>query len=133
MGSWIQVKHVQRTYKTTAGQVTILRDIDLNIERGELVAIIGKSGSGKSTLLNMLTGIGHPSACEVWVGATAVHALGENRMALWRGKNVGIVFQFFQLLPTLSLLDNVILPMDFGNRWGARERQVWSRREMRCA
>lgn len=101
-----------------------MRNINLEIERGDFVAIIGKSGSGKSTLLNMLTGIDRPTSGQVWVGPTALHRLSESRMALWRGENVGIVFQFFQLLPTLSLLDNVMLPMDFANRFTPRERKT---------
>lgn len=120
---WIRLERVNKTYQTPAGAVNVLRDIDLRIERGEFVAIIGKSGSGKSTLLNMLTGIDRPTAGQVWVGETAVHRLGESQMALWRGQNLGIVFQFFQLLPTLSLLDNVMLPMDFANRYPLRERR----------
>jgi putative ABC transport system ATP-binding protein len=120
---WIRLEQVNKIYETPAGAVHVLHDIDLRIERGEFVAIIGKSGSGKSTLLNMLTGIDRPTTGEVWVGETAVHRLGESQMALWRGKNLGIVFQFFQLLPTLSLLDNVMLPMDFANRYPLRERR----------
>jgi ABC-type lipoprotein export system ATPase subunit len=95
----------------------------LQIDRGEFVAIIGKSGSGKSTLINMLTGIDRPTTGEVLVGDTAVHTLSEGRLAVWRGKNVGIVFQFFQLLPTLTLLENVLLPMDFGHRFPTGERR----------
>lgn len=124
MPGWIQFKALQKVYRTAAGDVPVLRGIELDIERGEFVAIIGKSGSGKSTLLNMLTGIDRPSSGEVWVGDTAIQRLNENQMALWRGQNVGIVFQFFQLLPTLSLLDNVMLPMDFANRYTVRERKT---------
>ncbi len=122
MTGWIQFRNVHKTFPTPAGTVTVLNNITLQIERGEFVAIIGKSGSGKSTLLNMLTGIDRPTAGQVRVGATRVESLSENQMALWRGQNVGIVFQFFQLLPTLSLLDNVMLPMDFANRYTPRER-----------
>jgi ABC-type lipoprotein export system ATPase subunit len=124
MPSWIQCKKIEKTYRTPAGNVTVLRDINITIERGEFVAIIGKSGSGKSTLLNMLTGIDRPTSGEVWVGETQLHRLSESQMALWRGQNVGIVFQFFQLLPTLSLLDNVMLPMDFANKFTLRERKT---------
>ncbi len=124
MSGWIQFKQVSKAYSTQAGHVQVLREIDLEIERGEFVAIIGKSGSGKSTLLNMLTGIDRPTTGQVRVGETIVQQLSESQMALWRGKNVGIVFQFFQLLPTLSLLDNVMLPMDFANRYTLRERKT---------
>lgn len=124
MTGWIRFQDVKKTYQTAAGSVSVLREIDLEIERGEFVAVIGKSGSGKSTLLNMLTGIDRPTTGQVWVGETAVHRLSESRMAVWRGQNVGIVFQFFQLIPTLSLLDNVMLPMDFANRFPAREQKT---------
>jgi ABC-type lipoprotein export system ATPase subunit len=87
------------------------------------VSIIGKSGSGKSTLLNMITGIDRPSSGEVYVNGTAVHQLNENRMARWRGKNLGIVFQFFQLLPTISVIENIMLPMDFCRTYPMRERE----------
>ncbi|MDL5503931.1 MAG: ATP-binding cassette domain-containing protein, partial [Candidatus Methanoperedens sp.] len=78
---------------------------------GEFVAIIGKSGSGKSTMLNMLSGIDRPTSGEIWIGDTPIHTLGQDQLAKWRGHNVGIVFQFFQLLPTLTILENVMLPM----------------------
>lgn len=121
--AWIRLERVVKTYPTPAGNVTILHGIDLEIQQGEFVAIIGKSGSGKSTLLNMLTGIDRPTAGQVRVGNALLHGLNESQMALWRGKHVGIVFQFFQLLPTLSLLDNVMLPMDFAGLYTPRERQ----------
>jgi ABC-type lipoprotein export system ATPase subunit len=120
--AYIRLRGVSKAYKTGAGEVTVLDNIDLTIGRGEFVGIIGKSGSGKSTLINMLTGIDRPSAGEVWVGDTAVHRLSEGQMAVWRGKHLGIVFQFFQLLPMLSLVENVMLPMDFCNTYPARER-----------
>ncbi len=124
MPAWIRLQDVSKHYPTPAGIVPVLKNINLGIERGEFVAIIGKSGSGKSTLLNMLTGIDHPSRGEIWIGETAVHRLSESRLALWRGRGVGIVFQFFQLLPTLSLLDNVMLPMDFAGQYSVRERKT---------
>jgi ABC-type lipoprotein export system ATPase subunit len=119
----IELCQVIKTFKTAAGDFTALRGIDLQVDSGEFVAIIGKSGSGKSTLLNMLTGIDRPTAGQVLVGDVAVHKLSEGKMAQWRGRNVGIVFQFFQLLPTLSLLENVMLPMDFCNVYKGRERR----------
>jgi ABC-type lipoprotein export system ATPase subunit len=101
-----------------------LISVDLIIRRGEFVGIIGRSGSGKSTLINMITGIDRPSSGEVWVGSTAIHQMNENQMARWRGRNLGIVFQFFQLLPNLSILDNIRLPMDLGNSFPVRERRA---------
>jgi putative ABC transport system ATP-binding protein len=93
------------------------------VDGGEFLAVIGKSGSGKSTLINMITGIDRPTSGEVLVGDTAVHTLSEGQMAVWRGKALGIIFQFFQLLPTLTIVENVMLPMDFGNMYTPRERR----------
>lgn len=104
---------VRKTYVTGAGEFEALRGIDLTIEKGVFAAVVGKSGSGKSTLINMITGIDRPTAGEVWVAGTPVHLLTENEIAVWRGRTVGVVFQFFQLLPTLTALENVMLPMDF--------------------
>ncbi|HVN54527.1 MAG TPA: ABC transporter ATP-binding protein [Anaerolineaceae bacterium] len=109
----IRLKELKKSYHSAAGDTTVLRGLDLEVHSGEFVGIVGKSGSGKTTLLNMITGIDRPSSGEIWVGDTAVHQLSEGQMAVWRGKNLGIVFQFFQLLPMLTLLDNVMLPMDF--------------------
>ncbi|HET7769692.1 MAG TPA: ABC transporter ATP-binding protein [Chloroflexota bacterium] len=119
----VEVRGVVKTFETAAGTFTALKGIDLQIDAGEFTAVIGKSGSGKSTLLNMLTGIDRPTSGEVLVGDTQVHALSEGKLAVWRGRSLGIVFQFFQLLPTLTLLENVMLPMDFGNRGTAGERR----------
>ncbi|MBN1890555.1 MAG: ATP-binding cassette domain-containing protein [Thermoflexales bacterium] len=119
----IELRQVVKTFETAAGSFTALKGINLQVDRGDFVAVIGKSGSGKSTLINMLTGIDRPSSGEVYVGDVAVHKLSEGKMAQWRGRNVGIVFQFFQLLPTLSLVENVMLPMDFCNVYRARERK----------
>ena len=119
----IDLSDVQKYYKTAIGDYHALKDVDLQINAGEFVSIIGKSGSGKSTLLNMITGIDRPSAGEVYVNGTAVHELNENKMARWRGKNLGIVFQFFQLLPTISVIENIMLPMDFCRTYPMRERE----------
>jgi len=119
----IDLHEIQKVYKTAAGDFPALKNVDLHIYAGEFVGIIGKSGSGKSTLLNMITGIDRPSAGEVIVNGTAVHELSENRMARWRGKNLGIVFQFFQLLPTISVVENIMLPMDFCRTYPMRERE----------
>jgi putative ABC transport system ATP-binding protein len=113
---------VVKTYVNAAGEFPALRGIDLEIGYGEFISLVGKSGSGKSTLLNMLTGIDHPTAGQVTVGGQEIYAMSESERALWRGKNVGIVFQFFQLLPTLTLLENVMLPMDYCDVHPAAER-----------
>ena len=119
----IDLLNVHKYYKTAVGDYHALKSIDLQINAGEFVSVIGKSGSGKSTLLNMITGIDRPSTGEVFVNGTAVHGLNENRMARWRGKNLGIVFQFFQLLPTISVIENIMLPMDFCRTYPMRERE----------
>ena len=122
-GYMIDLRDVHKYYKTAIGDYHALNSIDLQINPGEFVSIIGKSGSGKSTLLNMITGIDRPSSGEVYVNGQAVHELNENRMARWRGKNLGIVFQFFQLLPTISVIENIMLPMDFCRTFPMRERE----------
>jgi putative ABC transport system ATP-binding protein len=118
----IQVRSLAKTYKSVAGEFTVLKSINADFYAGEFIAVIGKSGSGKSTLVNMLTGIDRPTSGEVLVGGVEVHKLSEGQLAIWRGLNVGIVFQFFQLLPTLTVLENVRLPMDFGNMYTAAQR-----------
>ena len=109
MSNFIELKQVSKWFESTAGRFNALRDIDFVIEKGEYIAITGKSGSGKSTLLNMLTGIDHPSEGAVIINATEVQTLNESVLATWRGKNIGIVFQFFQLIPTLTILENMLL------------------------
>ena len=119
----IDLRDVHKYYKTAIGDYHALKSVDLQIHAGEFVSVIGKSGSGKSTLLNMITGIDRPSTGEVYVNNMAVHELNENKMARWRGKNLGIVFQFFQLLPTISVIENIMLPMDFCRTYPMRERE----------
>ena len=119
----ISLHHVNKTYETPAGKFSALRDIDLEIEPGQFVGVVGKSGSGKSTLLNMVAGIDRPSAGTVAVAGTEIQNLSENKLAAWRGRNVGFVFQFFQLLPTLTAAENVMLPMDFSKSVPLRERR----------
>lgn len=109
----IHLNDVTKSYKTDAGEFLALRGVNLNVETGEFIAIVGKSGSGKTTLINMITGLDRPSSGEVLISGTPVEKLSENRLAAWRGKTIGVVFQFFQLLPTLTALENVMLPMDF--------------------
>jgi putative ABC transport system ATP-binding protein len=119
----ISLHQVSKQYETPAGVFAALRDVDVEIRAGEFVGIVGKSGSGKSTLLNMIAGIDRPSSGMVTVAGTTIHAMPENKLAAWRGRNVGFVFQFFQLLPTLTAVENVMLPMDFCKTFPARERR----------
>ena len=119
----IDLRGVDKYYKSAAGDYHALKGVELHINAGEFVSIIGKSGSGKSTLLNMITGIDRPTTGEVYVNGTAIHALNENQLAGWRGDNLGIIFQFFQLLPSLNLMQNVILPMDLAGKFKPRERR----------
>jgi putative ABC transport system ATP-binding protein len=118
----ISMTGVCKHYESDAGTVVALHDLNLEIRRGEFVAVIGKSGSGKTTLINLLTGIDSPTAGSIRVESTDVHSLSEEDLSSWRGRAVGIVFQFFQLLPTLSVVENVMLPMDFCNTYPVRER-----------
>jgi putative ABC transport system ATP-binding protein len=122
MPNIIQLDNVHKAY--TLGQITtpVLHDINLTITAGEFVAIVGPSGNGKSTLLNLLTGIDRPCQGQVQVNGAALHQLKEEQLSKWRGANVGIVFQFFQLLPSLNLLQNIQLPMDFVGKLPKRER-----------
>ena len=118
----IDLRHVDKYYQSAAGDYHALKSIDMCICAGEFVSIIGKSGSGKSTLLNMMTGIDRPTTGEVYINGTAIHEMSENQLAGWRGENLGIIFQFFQLLPALTLKQNVILPMDLAGKYKRRER-----------
>ena len=119
----IELRDVQKSYISAAGEFRALRGINLQINAGDFVSVIGKSGSGKSTLLNMITGIDRPTTGEVLVNGTPVHELNENELAGWRGESMGIIFQFFQLLPALSLMQNVILPMDLAGKYKPHERR----------
>lgn len=124
----VDIQNVRKVYTTGAGEFEALRGVNLRVETGEFVTVVGKSGSGKSTLINMITGIDRPTAGEVWVSGTPIHSLSENQIAVWRGKTVGVVFQFFQLLPTLTALENVMLPMDFCNIHQPAERSERARK-----
>jgi ABC-type lipoprotein export system ATPase subunit len=123
-GPAVVLRDVIKTYRNAAGEFPALKGINLQMNYGQFISIVGKSGSGKSTLLNMLTGIDHPTSGEVIIGGKRIYEMTESQRALWRGKNVGIVFQFFQLLPTLTLLENTMLPMDYCNIYPAQERQA---------
>lgn len=121
----IQLSQVTKVFKAGRTEFHALRVVDLAIESGDMVALVGPSGSGKTTILNMITGIDKPTSGTVSVDGRAISKMGENELARWRGQNVGIVFQFFQLLPTLTALENVILPMDFrGSYRGQRRRRA---------
>ena len=119
----VELRQVVKKYQGKASAVTALKGIDLRVDAGEFVAVLGKSGAGKSTLVNMIAGIDRPTSGEIKVAGTAVHALGEDDRAAWRGRNAGVVLQFFQLLPTLTVLQNVMLPMDFARRYSLREQK----------
>lgn len=119
----IELNQVVKTFHTPAGSFTALKNINLQVKAGEFAAVIGKSGSGKSTLINMVTGIDRPSLGEVFIGGTPIHNLNEDRMATWRGRSLGVIFQFFQLLPTLTVVENVMLPMELCNTYTRVERR----------
>ena len=123
MQNIVELKQVYKDYPQAGSLQTVLHGIDLQIAPGEFVAIVGPSGNGKSTLLNLITGIDHPSRGAVTVNGTALHTLGQEKLSAWRGANVGIVFQFFQLLPALNLLQNILLPMDFLGKLNKHQRQ----------
>ncbi|HEX9012960.1 MAG TPA: ABC transporter ATP-binding protein [Anaerolineaceae bacterium] len=109
----IEMRQVFKTFHTPAGDFHALKGVDVCFYSGEFVAVVGRSGSGKSTLVNMITGIDHPTSGKVLIAGADIHRMSEGKISTWRGRNLGIVFQFYQLLPTLSLLENVLLPMDF--------------------
>jgi len=119
----INLHEIVKTYQTGAGGVTVLKDVDLRVGEGEFIGIVGPSGSGKSTLLNMITGIDRPTSGEIHVNGEKIHTLSENQLARWRGKHIGVIFQFFQLLPTLTIVENVMLPMDFCKVYKRHERK----------
>jgi len=119
----IQMRGITKVFKTGVGDFVALDDINLNFYRKEFVGVVGKSGSGKSTLANMITGIDHPTSGSIVIEGHVINDKNESEMSVWRGNNLGIVFQFYQLLPTLTLLENVMLPMDFCNHYELQERQ----------
>ena len=122
-GNIVEAIDVVKSFPVGDGEITVLKGISFQVKGGEFVSIVGPSGNGKSTLLNMITGIDRPTDGEVVVTGREVHRMSENQLASWRGENVGIIFQFFQMLPALSLLQNIILPMDFANKYTPKERR----------
>jgi putative ABC transport system ATP-binding protein len=119
----VEIKEVQKSYEVGGNQVPVLKGLSLSVEAGEFLTITGPSGNGKSTLLNMITGIDRPTQGDVIVNGCPVHQMSENQLASWRGENVGIIFQFFQLLPSLSLQQNVVMPMEFAGKYPRKERR----------
>jgi putative ABC transport system ATP-binding protein len=119
----VNLEQVRKIYKTKAGELEVLKGIDFQVGEGEFVAIVGPSGSGKSTLINMITGIDRPTSGEVYVVDERLTNMSENRVAKWRGRNVGVIFQFFQLLPTLTVLENVMMPMNYTGTYAGRRRE----------
>ena len=122
-GLVVDVNNVVKRFPVGDTEITVLKGISFDVREGEFLSIVGPSGNGKSTLLNMITGIDRPSDGEVVVLGQQVHEMNENALARWRGENVGIVFQFFQMLPALTLLNNIVLPMDLAGKYKPRERR----------
>jgi putative ABC transport system ATP-binding protein len=120
----IEMRHISKVFRSAAGEFAALRDVSACFYPGEFVSVVGKSGSGKSTLVNMITGIDRPTHGTVCIDGVCIQELSESRMSAWRGRNLGIVFQFYQLLPMLTLLENVLLPMDLSERYDPDEREA---------
>jgi putative ABC transport system ATP-binding protein len=121
--SLVLLEDVAKVFRTKAGPFMALRGVDLHVNTGEFVAVVGPSGSGKSTLINMITGIDRPTTGEVYVAGERLTRMSENQVAKWRGRNVGVVFQFFQLLPTLTVLENAMMPMHYAGTYKGQRRQ----------
>jgi putative ABC transport system ATP-binding protein len=119
----IDLRQVVKIYNGLAGSVTALNGVDLQVFEGEFLVITGKSGSGKTTLVNMITGLDRSTAGEIWIAGAPLHRFTPDKTARWRGRTVGVVFQSFELLPTLTVLQNVMLPMDFAHRFSVREQR----------
>jgi putative ABC transport system ATP-binding protein len=122
--SLVSLRDLSKSYESAGSAVSVLRNINLDILQGERVAIVGKSGSGKTTLINLITGIDNPTTGDIVIQGQSFAVLNQNALAQWRGRHIGIVFQFFQLLPTLSIQENIILPMDFCNQFARNKRAV---------
>jgi ABC-type lipoprotein export system ATPase subunit len=119
----ISLCDLRKDYSTAAGPFPALKGIDLSVKRGEFLTIIGKSGAGKSTMINVISGIDRPTSGEIVIDGAALHTLTEDQVARWRGENMGVVFQFFQLLPSLNLIENITIAMDFRNTYPLKERK----------
>jgi putative ABC transport system ATP-binding protein len=119
----ISLEKINKSYETPSGAFAALKDVTLQVDRGEFAAVVGKSGSGKTTLINIITGIDNPTSGEVNIAGAPIHSMNQEQLAAWRGKNVGVIFQFFQLLPTLTVAENIILPMEFCKTYPAAERR----------
>jgi putative ABC transport system ATP-binding protein len=119
----ISLCDLHKDYSTAAGPFPALKGVDLSVDRGEFLAIIGKSGAGKSTMINVLSGIDRPTSGEILIDGAALHTMTEDQVARWRGENLGVVFQFFQLLPSLNLIENITIAMDFRNTYPLKERK----------
>ena len=119
----IDLRNVVKIYSSLAGSVTALQGIDLQVHRGEFLIVMGKSGSGKTTLVNIVTGLDRSTSGEIWVDGAPLHRFSTEKAARLRGKTIGVVFQSFELLPTLTVLQNVMLPMDFARRYSVREQR----------
>jgi putative ABC transport system ATP-binding protein len=122
----IRLRQVIKNYKTPAGDFPALKGINADILAGEFIGVFGKSGAGKTTLVNVISAVDHLTSGEIWVGDTAVHKLSENQASLWRGRNLGVIFQSFQLMPTLSVLNNILLPLDFTGGYRPRRSRQWA-------
>ena len=122
--SLIELRDLRKSYQTPAGSISALKNINLSVQRGEFVTVIGKSGAGKSTLVNMIAGIDCPDSGEIIINGVSIQQLNEDARARWRGLNMGVVFQFFQLLPSINLVRNITIPMEFCNRYTAPERKT---------
>lgn len=123
MANQLDLQNITKVYPDHSGGTTALKNATLNFKTGEFIAVLGKSGSGKSTLLNMLSGIDRPTSGEIIYDYRPLHSLTESALTAWRGRNMGIIFQFFQLIPTLTILENIILPMDLCNAYATRNRK----------
>ncbi len=121
MTNLIKIKNLNKTYSTAAGDFVALKDINLHIQAGEFLGVVGKSGAGKSTFLNMINGVDQLTSGEVTVNDVSIHSLSEDARALWRSKNMGVVYQSFQLLPMLTLVENITLPMDLSDNFHPRK------------
>lgn len=119
----VRLSNISKKYEMGATPFLALKDVSLEVQRGECVAVVGKSGSGKTTLINLLTGIDSPSSGELEIAGRAIHLMSQEELAVWRGSTIGIVFQFFQLLPTLTVIENIMLPMDFCRTFPANQRK----------